>query len=158
MKAKLVLLVCLGFMVLTSLPTAGWAHCQVPCGIYDDAARIEALYEDAKTIAKCLDRMGELAGKTAVQDANQLVRWIVTKESHAANIIEIVAEYFLTQKVKPVSSEDSGYPAYLQKLADHHRVMSAAMKCKQNSEINYVQGLREAIAAMAKHYDTQSSH
>ena len=30
------------------------AHCQVPCGIYDDPARIAELREDATTIEKAI--------------------------------------------------------------------------------------------------------
>jgi nickel superoxide dismutase len=40
------------------------AHCQVPCGIYNDEARVERLREDAQTIAKAIEQMTELAGKS----------------------------------------------------------------------------------------------
>ena len=79
------------------------AHCQVPCGIYDDAARIKHLREDAATIAKAITHINELAGKHDAQAFNQAARWVATKEAHASNIIQTVAEYFLTQKVKPVA-------------------------------------------------------
>lgn len=136
-----------------SLPQTVWAHCQVPCGIYDDAARIDRMYEDATTIEKAVTQINELAGKTDAQSANQLTRWITTKEDHASNIITVVAEYFLTQKVKPVEPGSEGYDAYLKKLADHHRVMTAAMKTKQNTDLQYVTALRTAIDALAQYYD-----
>ena len=46
-------LVGLASVVLWSAsPATSEAHCQVPCGIYDDAARIARLREDTATIAK----------------------------------------------------------------------------------------------------------
>jgi len=140
------------------LPNLAQAHCQVPCGIYDDAARITRMYEDASTIEKAMVQMQDLAGKGDAQSANQLTRWIITKEDHASNIITTVAEYFLTQKVKPVAADDEGYAAYLAKLADHHLVMVAAMKAKQNSDPAVVAKLRAALDAMGKHYDLEHSH
>jgi nickel superoxide dismutase len=134
-------------------PQTALSHCQVPCGIYDDAARIERMYEDATTIEKAIGQIIELTGKTDAQSANQLVRWVTTKEAHASNIITIVAEYFLTQKVKPVEPGAEGYEDYLKKLADHHRVMTAAMKAKQNADLQYVAALRSAIDALAQYYD-----
>lgn len=128
------------------------AHCQVPCGIYDDAARIARLKEDAATIAKAIDHMGKLAGSHHAQGMNQLIRWTNTKEDHASHIISVVSEYFLTQKVKPKASGDGDYDKYLASLADHHAVMVAAMKCKQNADAKYVDELLHAIDGMAKHY------
>ena len=145
----------LALLTLTALPRSGFAHCQIPCGIYDDSARIERMYEDATTIEKAIKNIDALAGKGDAQSANQLTRWIVIKEDHASDTITTVAEYFLTQKVKPIASGADGYDEYLQKLADHHRVLRAAMKAKQNADLKYVKELREAIAALASHYDVQ---
>ncbi len=128
------------------------AHCQVPCGIYDDAARITRLREDAKTIAKATDQILELAGSHEAQAFNQAARWVATKEQHATHIIDVVSAYFLTQKVKPVKSTAPGYDAYLKKLADHHAVMVAAMKAKQNANLAFVHALDHAIDALAAHY------
>ena len=128
------------------------AHCQVPCGIYDDPARIVRLHEDATTIAKAIAQINELAGKHDAQSLNQLTRWVTTKEDHASHVISVVSEYFLTQKVKPVAAGADGYDAYLKKLADHHAVMVAAMKTKQKPEPATADALRHAIDALAKHY------
>ncbi len=144
--------------VVALLPHLAFAHCQVPCGIYDDASRITRMYEDAATIGKAMIQVQDLTGKGDAQSANQRTRWIITKESHASNIITTVAEYFLTQKVKPVAADDEGHTAYLAKLADHHRVMAAAMKAKQNSDPAVVAKLRAALDAMGKHYDLEHHH
>lgn len=128
------------------------AHCQVPCGIYDDDARLAALREDSATIAKAMAQISELAGKHDGQSLNQATRWVLTKEQHASNIITVVSEYFLTQKVKPVSPGTDGHQAYLQKLADHHAVLAAAMKSKQTVDSSAVDGLNRAIEQLAGHY------
>lgn len=130
------------------------AHCQVPCGIYDDAARIAAMKEDCTTISKAIGMIQQLAGDTKPQSVNQMVRWINTKEDHASKIIETVSTYFLTQKVKPVANGDEGYQKYLLQLADHHAVMSAAMKTKQTVDESAATALLSAIERLATHYHT----
>ena len=145
-------------LLLLAAPALVSAHCQVPCGIYDDAARVARLYEDAATIEKAMVTMAELAGKTDAQSANQFARWVATKEQHASHVIAVVSEYFLTQKVKPVAADAEGYDAYLAKLADHHAVMTAAMRCKQNASPEFVAELRAALDALGGHYDTGHRH
>ena len=139
-------------ILLTSYPATTNAHCQVPCGIYDDAARIKNLKEDATTIAKAITNINQLAGAHDGQGFNQAARWVATKEDHASHIITTVAEYFLTQKVKPAAGGSPGHDAYLLKLADHHAVMVAAMKCKQSADPATVTALNRAIDKLATHY------
>lgn len=130
------------------------AHCQVPCGIYDDQGRIDQIREDATTIAKAIKLINELSQSKTAQDQNQLVRWINTKEAHASNIITTISEYFLTQKIKPVdSSNGSAYSAYLSTLASHHGVMVAAMKTKQKADPAIARMLVDAIEKMAPLYE-----
>ena len=133
------------------------AHCQVPCGIYDDPARLKSLYEDALTIEKAINNIQKLAGKHDAASLNQLSRWVTAKEEHATHIIDVVSEYFLTQKVKPVMVGQPGHGDYLKKLAGHHVVMVAAMKCKQDADLETVAVLRGAIHAM-EHYYVQHNH
>ena len=128
------------------------AHCQVPCGIYDDAARIDLLREDAKTILKAVTKIGELAGKQDAQSMNQLSRWVANKEKHAANIIEVMADYFLAQRIKPVAASTDGHVEYLEKLEDHHAVIVAAMKTKQKADSGAVNELSAALDVLASYY------
>jgi len=128
------------------------AHCQVPCGIYDDPARIAQLREDATTIEKAIGQINELADSHSALSFNQASRWVATKEDHASHIIEVVSEYFLAQKVKPAAADSSEYDAYLKSLADHHAVMVAAMKTKQACDPATVGTLRAAIDKLATHY------
>jgi nickel superoxide dismutase len=132
--------------------TSARAHCQVPCGIYDDAARIKGMLEDATTIEKAVKQIAELAGKPDALSLNQATRWIMTKEEHATRIISTVAEYFLTQKLVEVSDGAPEFPDYLKKLAVHHRVMRAAMKTKQTVDPDSVTALRQTIEALGQLY------
>ena len=122
------------------------AHCQVPCGIYDDHARVKTMLEDAATVDKAVDKITELSGKTDAQSNNQLVRWVVNKEKHADNIISIISNYFLTQRVKS-SQED-----YQKRLAEHHAVIVSAMKVKQNVDSKLVDTLIQDINALLAYY------
>ena len=138
--------------VVVALPEAQ-AHCQVPCGIYDDEARFDAMIEDAATIAKAATKIGELSEKSDAQSAQQLVRWTLTKEEHASRIIEVVSQYFLTQKLKPVDAQDKKTrTAYLDTLAACHGVMRAAMVAKQKADPAAAEALSSAIEAMKKHF------
>ena len=57
------------------------AHCQVPCGIYDDAVRIIQIREHVTTIEKAMNKIEQLTSEeSSAQNINQLVRWINTKE------------------------------------------------------------------------------
>ena len=135
------------------------AHCQVPCGIYDDHARIEQINEDITTISKANRLIMTLSGKKDAQSKNQLVRWIMTKEKHAERIIRIVSDYFLTQKVKvPKEKQGKVYQAYLVKLASYHAVMKAAMVTKQKVGQQYVQMLQKAVDIIAIYSPSHKAH
>lgn len=128
------------------VPAKASAHCQIPCGIYDDHARVQAMLEDTATVEKSVRLIGELAGKTDAQSQNQLVRWVMNKEKHAQNIIATMSDYFLTQRVNP------GQADYPERLAKHHKVIVAAMKAKQNADAGSVDALRASIMAVAPYY------
>ena len=152
MASRLRTVLLVGALCMSACSTRVAAHCQVPCGIYDDDGRIQMLLEDTRTIQKATASIEELAGKTDAQSQNQLTRWVITKEEHASHIIKTVAEYFLTQKVKAVAPGENGYEDYLSHLADHHAVMVAAMRSKQKVSAEAVAELQKAIETMAQHY------
>jgi len=60
------------------------AHCQIPCGIYDDDVRFTLMLENVTTIEKSMTQITAL-GKVAAPDGNQIVRWVDNKEAHADN-------------------------------------------------------------------------
>ena len=115
------------------------AHCEVPCGIYDDGARFKQMMEDQTTIAKAIAGITELSADPGPNDINQLARWVATKESHATNIQHTIAQYFMTQRIK---SDDA---KYVEKLTAAHAVMVAAMKCKQAADPATPKALDKAI-------------
>ncbi len=122
------------------------AHCQIPCGIYDDYGQIQLLLEDAATIEKSMALISELSGKTDAQSQNQLIRWVMNKEKHAQHIISVISDYFLTQRVKPDQKD------YTRRLVKHHDVIIAAMKSKQNGDVKFAISLRKAIEAIEGYY------
>ncbi len=137
---------------LLSVQDRADAHCQVPCGIYDDHGRIDAMLEDVTTITKAITQINELSQQHNALSFNQAARWVSTKEQHASHIITTVAEYFLTQKVKALPASDAGYQEYLQSLALHHRVMRTAMKAKQTVDPQSAAALRAAVEELGKLY------
>ena len=145
-KKSLLLVVCAlaGYILL--LPLQGHTHCQIPCGIYDDAARVQSMLEDAATVEKATKLIAELADKTDVQSQNQRVRWVINKEQHAQKIISTINDYFLTQRVK-LSQKD-----YPERLAKHHAVIVAGMKAKQNADVKYAKTLKDSIEALRLYY------
>ena len=142
-----------GFTLTTALLSTGVAHshCQLPCGIYDDHARVHSMLEDADTIQKTVILIKDNSGKNDAQSNNQLVRSIANKESHAQSIIETISDYFLTQRVKP--SQDD----YTERLKKHHAVIIASMKAKQNSDLQHVDDLKATIVELEEYYPKQSN-
>lgn len=126
------------------------AHCQLPCGIYDDSARVKSMLEDAATTQKASKMIEELAAKTDPQSKNQLIRWVMNKEKHAQNVIDTISDYFLTQRVK------SDQKDYTERLQKHHAIIIAAMKVKQNADIKYSLELAKSIQAIAGYYPEHS--
>lgn len=127
-------------------PNVAQAHCQVPCGIYNDHMRVMSMLEDAATIEKAAKLINELAGKQDAQSQNQLVRWVNTKEDHAQKTIETMSNYFLTQRVKTSQAD------YSKRLQKHHAVILAAMKAKQKADVGVAQDLTKAIKALEGYY------
>ena len=123
-----------------------FAHCQVPCGIYDDHARVQMMLEDTVTVTKAASLITVLAGKSDAQSQQQLVRWVMNKEQHAQKVITTISDYFLTQRVK-MSQED-----YVERLKKHHAVIVAAMKAKQHADVQYAQDLKKSIQALSVYY------
>jgi len=123
------------------------AHCQVPCGVYGDQRRFEQMLEDAVTIAKAVSQVEEMAEKDDLVSRNQTVRWVMTKETHASHTQKIVAEYFLTQRIKPTGDR------YVAQLKAAHTVLIAAMKCKQTVDPAAAKALEKSILDLYRAYE-----
>ena len=134
MKRKWVILIVAIAMVALGAARVG-AHCEIPCGIYDDQLRVDLIAEHSTTIEKSMKKIVEL-GKQNPVDYNQLVRWVSNKEKHANEIQHIVTQYFMTQRIKPDAKK------YSEKLAVLHKMLIYAMKCKQTTDVANVSTLR----------------
>ena len=131
-----------------------FAHCQIPCGIFDDALRIRMLREDIATVEKSMKAIVELSAAEK-PDYHQLVRWVTSKEEHAQKVQDTVAEYFLTQRVKaPAEGDEAGKAKYFVQLSSLHRLLVAAMKMKQTTDQAFVDGARKLVDEFAASYFT----
>lgn len=128
------------------------AHCQVPCGIYDDEARFKLLFEHVTTIEKAMKEIAALSTQAPV-NYNQIVRWVMNKEKHAEEFSEILSYYFLAQRLVPKAPEEGeARAAYLEQLELCHRLIVTAMKAKQTVDLAHVQALKELLGRLQKAY------
>ena len=121
------------------------AHCEIPCGVYGDDARFAAIEEDLTTIEKSMVQIAALAGQTDAQSANQLARWVANKEEHANKIQHVVAQYFMTQRLKEVEEGAEAVAAYTAKLVLLHKMLRGAMQCKQTVDLEQVEKMRALL-------------
>ncbi|MEN8774196.1 MAG: superoxide dismutase [Ni] [Akkermansiaceae bacterium] len=128
------------------------AHCQIPCGIYNDDNVIESMHTDFETIEKASQQIIELS-KDPSKNAHQLTRWITNKESHAQAIQEKVLNYFLAQRLKLAEAE-SDKATYMAKLQLCHQVIVTAMKCKQSTDATNVAKLHDLMHSFEQHFGT----
>src|SRR3989344_8105474 len=94
-----------------------YAHCDIPCGIYDPKAAQTA----AATVLKMVQKLGEYS----VDDLNNRVRAIMTKEAHAQKCKEelliLWTDYFKAE--------------HLEKFPDlHDKFWKAAKLCSKNKQ------------------------
>ena len=148
---KLIVVFTLTLISITFSITSAGAHCQIPCGIYDDQLRAQLIAEHATTIEKSMKQIMELSkASPSPSNYNQLVRWISNKEEHATKVQDIVTEYFMTQRIKP------GQDNYAKKVIVLHKMLLSAMKCKQTTDIAHVNSLRAHLKEFEKLYFGQS--
>ena len=114
------------------------AHCEIPCGIYDDEMRINMIAEHITTIEKSMKEIMNLGAQNPI-NYNQLIRWVSNKEDHANEIQEIVSQYFMTQRIKPDTKN------YTQKLALLHKMLIYSMNCKQTTDLSHITMLRSLL-------------
>ena len=138
--------------IFSQIASFAFAHCEVPCGVYGDQRRFEEMLEDTTTIAKAIAQINELASKDDALSKNQLARWVVTKEAHATNTQTIIAQYFMTQRIKADGDN------YMKKLTAAHAVMVAAMKTKQGVDEASGEALKNAILDFYRAYEGKEPH
>lgn len=138
-------------LVAIAVPAA--AHCQIPCGIYDDQLRVQLIEEHILTVEKSMKMIVEL-GSAETVNYNQLVRWVNNKEAHAQEIQDIVTAYFMAQRIKPPEdhSDDAAVKEYMHKLALLHAIQIHAMKAKQGTDLGEIETLRKLTSEFRKAY------
>jgi len=150
MKSLQIIFTTLTFILLSNT-NISLAHCQVPCGIYEDSVRIKLIEEHITTIEKSMNQITTLSAEKNI-NYNQLVRWVNNKEIHATKIQEIVSTYFLHQRIKVTEKGDAHYEAYLTNLRLLHELSVYAMKSKQTTDLNHVRKMRELLSQFTHNY------
>lgn len=145
-------------LVLLAIPSGVWAHCEIPCGIYDDELRYDLLEEHITTIEKSMNMTVQLSAE-GDKNYNQLVRWIVNKDDHADKFMDIVTQYFLTQRIIPAEADAGAeYEYYITQVTLMHRMLVTAMKCKQTTDLANVETLKELVAKSRTLYFEKHGH
>jgi nickel superoxide dismutase len=151
-KIKHFVLISLLTIVTISISNKTYAHCEIPCGIFEDTLRIELIKEHIVTIEKSMKMIIELSNKE-VLDYNQIVRWVNNKEDHAEKLQEIVSQYFLHQRIKPTSSENQEmYNKYIKQLTLLHELLVYSMKAKQTTDLSLISKLNNTVIAFEEAY------
>ncbi len=121
-------------------PKTAYAHCDVPCGIYDPHAAELA----ARTVARMVELIGQLPKENQTEaDRNKFVRCVMVKEQHAEivkhEITVIWADYFK--------------PEHLERYPDLHertwKILKLAGKNKQNIDAAAAAELEAAVKEFA---------
>lgn len=156
---KLIIALVVALALLTSMGVPAYAHCEIPCGIYDDEARLTAIAEHITTIEKSMNRILTLSKEEEPRNHNQIVRWVNNKEKHATDLQGIVTQYFMTQRLKPADKGDAeAQSAYVKKLTLLHQMLVYAMKAKQTTDQSNVEKLRSLLAEFKTAYSGGHVH
>ena len=142
---KLLIRLLAGMVGLLLMVSHAVAHCEIPCGIYDDEMRIEMILEHIATIEKSMKQIIDHE-KEKPRNSNQLVRWVTNKEKHADDLQEVVSQYFMTQRLKP------GVKNYQPMLKSLHEMLIYSMKSKQTTDLDHVKKLKELVVGFEKMY------
>ena len=102
------------------------SHCQMPCGIYDDALVFKYVDQYIETMQKGVKELNSLGSDTPNKRA-QFIRWVALKEEQSNQVAELITTYFLQQVVKPVEESTP-------KVLAIHRLLFLLVKIKQNSD------------------------
>jgi len=128
------------------------AHCQIPCGIYDDGTQLTIMFQDIETIEKSMNQINILS-KAKEPNYNQLARWVDNKETHAGKLSDSITYYFMEQRIKPVIDTNSpDYKKYIRELTLLHQILFITMQTKQSIDTSLCVKLRELLGEFKKAY------
>lgn len=135
----------LALVLLSLLSTVLYSHCQIPCGIYSDSARLDMIAEHIATIEKSMKQITELSEQPK-PNMNQIVRWVNNKDQHADELAHIVTYYFMAQRIKPADKTDTmAHQEYIKKLSILHEMLICSMKAKQTTDLANVEKLKSLL-------------
>lgn len=138
------------------IASIAYSHCQIPCGIYDDKARVAAIGEHIDTIEKSMKLITELSAQDK-PNMNQIVRWVNNKDHHADELSEIVTYYFMAQRIKlPAEGDTKAQNQYIKKLTLLHRMLVYSMKAKQTTDTANIEQLKSSLNEFNKVYFGES--
>ncbi len=150
-KNKKIVLVAL-FVSAIVFGSLAYSHCQIPCGIYDDDARIKMIAEHTTTIEKSMKLIEELKNQDEI-NANQIVRWVNNKEAHADELSQIITHYFMAQRIKkPAEGNVQEYKKYVRRLTLLHEMLVTTMKAKQTTDTANTAKLRTLLKQFHQAY------
>lgn len=115
-----------------------YAHCDVPCGIYDPKAAQIA----AKTVLKMVQLIQDFpAENPTINDRNKLIRCVLTKEEHARKCKEelliLWTDYFK--------------PEHLANFPNLHEIFwNAAKLCSKNKQEVSLETAKELVDSVNK--------
>ena len=154
-KTMMPFVLILGLLLISK---GAFAHCEVPCGIYDDSVRVALIKEHITTVEKSMKLIVELSAE-ANPNYNQLIRWVMNKEEHATKIQDIVSQYFMHQRIKLTDPADKEkYQKYLTELELLHKLQVYSMKAKQSTDLANIEHLRKTIVAFEESYFKGHKH
>jgi nickel superoxide dismutase len=129
--------------MLSRLIKPVYAHCDIPCGVYET----DTMTHSAETCRRMLQKIEELKleeGEPTLEDRNNFVRAIVNKEKHAQKVKDEV--YILWS--------DYFKPEHLEKFPDLHDTLwqtaKQAGKVKQTLSMPETEKLIEMVAGRVR--------
>ncbi len=118
----------------------GYAHCDIPCGIYDPKEAQLA----AETVEKMMTLIADLGETSSPEHLNSFVRYVHVKEEHAEKV---------KQQVRVIWG-DYFKPPHLETFPDLHtkvwNIMKTASACKQGVNLDDAKRLRAEVDEFAE--------
>lgn len=145
LKTNVVITAVLAITFMALIAPKVYSHCEIPCGIYDDDARMKLMAEHIETIEKSMNEINRLSAE-GDKNYNQLIRWVVNKENHADKLTEIITGYFMSQRVKvPAEGDSKAQGKYVEQLTLLHKMIVEAMKATQTTDLEHIKKLRKLL-------------
>ena len=125
-------------------PTSVYAHCDIPCGIYETNSMTTAADTVAKMVEKILEIKPDTDPQKDKENRNSFVRMVHVKEEHAQKckqeILILWTDYFKDEHI-------AKFPEL------HRKVWKATKLCsqvKRTVDLKVAQQLKEAVADIAR--------